>query len=610
MQKSEVVLSILREKSIRNGNFVFDRLYRNLFNADLYIRAYDKIYAKEGNMTPGVDNDTIDGFGYEIIEQLINKLKGERYYPNPVRRTYIPKKNGKMRPLGIPSFADKLVQEVVRQILEAIYEPNFLDTSHGFRKNRSCHTALYQIKTKCRGINWMVEGDITGFFDNIDHEILIKLLKKKISDGRFIELIRRFLNAGYLEFNQVYNSLSGTPQGGVISPILSNIYLHEFDKYMETIKNQYTTNKIRKGHHPYQKLYYKRDRAKEKGDWKLAKEMEKEMRKLPTTNPLDPNYIRVLYTRYADDFVISVTGSKSLAEEIRDKTKTFLEETLKLELNMEKTIITNPRDQRVRFLGYEISKLINNDKIVKNSLGRKVRAVNGSIQLLMPGDVINEKLKPFKKGSKAISCRERQNLSVIQIINEYNAEIRGLYNYYCLATDVSTKLGKFTYYHLDSMIHTIANKEKISYRQVWKKYGVDVPRKQGTGTRKTIGIRYKTKNGVKLLTYHNDSIKKVNSPKLNATDKFTSKYHQIIDRLNAKTCELCGMKSDKSKNFTVHHARNLKDITAKYKKEGTIFPDWLMVMRIKRRKTLVVCDKCHKDIHKVSSQRKGFDLDK
>lgn len=235
MQKAETVLSILKQKSKQDESHRYDRIYRNLFNEDFFLRAYQKIHAKQGNMTPGTDGTTIDGFSRKQISQLIELLKWERYQPKPVRRTYIPKKNGKMRPLGIPAFADKLVQEVVRQILEAIYEPIFSDNSHGFRPNRSCHTALYQIKSTCRGTNWVIEGDITGCFDHIDHEILLKILLKKIDDGRFLELIWKFLKAGYLEFNQKYNSLLGTPQGGIISPILANIYLHEFDKFMEGI---------------------------------------------------------------------------------------------------------------------------------------------------------------------------------------------------------------------------------------------------------------------------------------------------------------------------------------------------------------------------------------
>jgi len=302
MQKADIVLSILSKKSKENKEFIFDRLYRNLFNPDFYITAYGKIYAKEGNMTAGIDGKTIDGFNYDIINDIIEKMKSETYYPIPVRRTYIPKKNGKLRPLGIPSFIDKLVQEVVRQILESIYEPIFLETSHGFRPNKSCHTALYQIKNRYKGTNWVIEGDIKGFFDNIDHDVLISLLGKKITDGRLLELIKRFLKAGYFEFNQVKGSLSGTPQGGIISPILANIYLHELDKYMESLKEQYSTYQNKRKYNPaYSQLEKARHNARRRGDNKTAKEILKQMYTLRSLDPMDPDYIRVKYTRYADD---------------------------------------------------------------------------------------------------------------------------------------------------------------------------------------------------------------------------------------------------------------------------------------------------------------------
>lgn len=159
MQNANTILSMLNQKSQNDEHYVFQRIYRNLYNREFYVNAYARIQSKEGNMTEGVDNRTIDGFKYEMIDTLIEKLKTEQYYPKPVRRTFIPKKNGKTRPLGIPSFEDKLLQEVIRQLLESIYEPIFSDNSHGFRPDRSCHTALCQIKNTMRGANWVIEGE-------------------------------------------------------------------------------------------------------------------------------------------------------------------------------------------------------------------------------------------------------------------------------------------------------------------------------------------------------------------------------------------------------------------------------------------------------------------
>lgn len=245
MQKANVILSMVNQKSKRESNYEFQRIYRYLFNNDFYLKAYAKIYSKEGNMTEGVDGKTIDGFKLDKIENLISQLKEEKYYPKPARRSYIPKKNGKTRPLGIQCFEDKLLQEVVREILEAIYEPVFCDCSHGFRPNRSPHTALIQIKKECKSAAWMIEGDITKCFESIDHEILIKILERKIKDGRFIELIRRFLKAGYFEFNKVQYSYSGTSQGSIVSPILANIYMNEFDIFMKDLIHKYTKGKRR-----------------------------------------------------------------------------------------------------------------------------------------------------------------------------------------------------------------------------------------------------------------------------------------------------------------------------------------------------------------------------
>ena len=609
MQKAEVVLSMLSRKSTDNSDFKFSRIYRNLFNQDFYVLAYNNIYSKEGNMTAGTDEETIDGFNYKMVEEIISQIQDESYRPKPVRRTYIPKKNGKLRPLGIPSFRDKLVQEVIRLILQAIYEPIFLDTSHGFRPERSCHTALSEIKKTCRGTNWVIEGDIKGFFDNIDHDVMLQTLSSKIDDGRFIGLIAKFLKAGYMEFKQLHNSLTGTPQGGLISPILANIYLHEFDRYMANICEQNSiTDTVRKRNPIYCRLNSARFDAKHQGKTELAQEILKLMRTMNSQDPFDKNYIKVKYVRYADDFLILIIGSKELATGIRDDIKDFLYNKLKLELNMDKTLITNLADERVRFLGYEISKTTDNSVITKNTLGVKKRAVKDTIQLLVPADVIRDKLKPFVENEKAVHHNARINLPLLDLINQYNAEIRGLYNYYCLATDVSTKIGKFKYYHYFSLLKTVARKEKCSIAQVLDKHGVDVKLKQGTGTRNILGVSYQTKDGTKILTYFNESLKKVDKPKDGAIangiiDVVIPLRHKIIDRINANKCELCGLESDDKNEFEVHHVRKLKDIKSKYMKRGEHIPNWVLTMSSINRKTLVVCKKCHRDIHAGTSEK-------
>lgn len=211
LRNPESVLKALSEHS-SDSDYKFERLYRNLFNKQFFYAAYQIIYANPGNMTAGTDKRTAEGFTLEQIDNLIVSLRNETYQPCPARRTYIPKKNGKLRPLGIPAFNDKLVQQVVKMILEAIYEGYFEWTSHGFRPNRSCHTALAQIQKQFSGAKWFIEGDIKGFFDNIDHDVLIEILRKRIKDERFLRLIRKFLNAGYAEKWEFHHTYSGTPK--------------------------------------------------------------------------------------------------------------------------------------------------------------------------------------------------------------------------------------------------------------------------------------------------------------------------------------------------------------------------------------------------------------
>lgn len=601
MQNAETILSILSQKSAQKKEYVFDRLYRHLFNPDLYLLAYSNIYGNEGNMTVGIDPETIDGFNIDKVNKTIAQLRLETYQPKPVRRTYIPKKNGKRRPLGIPSFTDKLVQEVVRMLLQAIYEPLFKDTSHGFRPGRSCHTALLQVKTTCKSTSWAIEGDIEGFFDNIDHAKLHEILARKIADGRFLNLIEKFLKAGYMEFRQIHHSLTGTPQGGIVSPILANIYLHELDVYMEALCKRHTTHGTRRKSAVYQAHNIARFQARKNGDYEKAETLLKQMRTLPTQDALDPNYIKVKYCRYADDFIVMIIGSKRLAAAIREEVRDFLA-TLNLVLSQEKTVITNLSDRRIRFLGYEIAKTHENTKLTKTAQGVKKRAANGSIQLLVPGDVIRDKLKPFVRNGKAIHHNARVNAPLLDTLTQYNAEIRGLYNYYCLATDVSTKIGKFRYLHYYSLLKTVARKEKSSITQVLSRYGVDVKLKQQSGTRKRFGVAYQTHQGVKTLTYFDAPLKKQNQPGQGADAQgvmhmVIPQRHRIIDRLNANRCELCGHQSDVKNEFEVHHIRKLKDIKQKYQKRGKPLPHWVLAMVSLNRKTLVVCKSCHRAIH-------------
>lgn len=430
MQNAETVLDVLRERG-RKG-LPCDELYRQMFNKSLYLLAYGRIYSNQGAMTPGACDETADGMSEAKIDQIIAAVRGERYRFAPVRRVYIPKKNGKLRPLGLPSWSDKLVGEVVRLLLEAYYEPQFSGHSHGFRKGRGCHTALRKVQETWTGTVWFIEGDISDCFGSADHEILLGILAEKIHDNRFLRLIRNMLKAGYMEDWQYHDTLSGTPQGGVVSPLLSNIYLHKLDEFVEReLIPQYTRGNSRKVNRAYTRLARRRQDARRRGDRAEARELARQMRNLPYGDPMDPGYRRLRYLRYADDHILGFAGPKAEAEQIKAKLATFLRETLALELNPSKTLITHARTRAARFLGYQITVQHCNTKLTGGC-----RSANGTIALRVPPDVIRAKCAPYRRRGKPWHRPQLQNLHDYDIVRIYGAEYRGIVNYYRLAQDV------------------------------------------------------------------------------------------------------------------------------------------------------------------------------
>jgi group II intron reverse transcriptase/maturase len=300
MQNAETVLSVIRERG--NPGKPLEDIYRQLFNRDLYLSAYANLYDNKGALTPGTTEETVDGMSQAKIEALIDAVRHERFRWTPVRRTYIPKKNGKQRPLGLPTWSDKLLQEVMRQLLEAYYEPQFSDASHGFRPDRGCHTALSRIQFIAKGTKWFIEGDISQCFDKLDHSVLLSILKENIHDNRFLRLVEQLLTAGYLEDWKWNATYSGAPQGGVLSPLLSNIYLDRLDRFVETVLiPEYTRGESRQRSAAYRHLAYLGSQARKKGQRAQAKELRKRMRQLPSGDPDDPTYRRLWYVRYADD---------------------------------------------------------------------------------------------------------------------------------------------------------------------------------------------------------------------------------------------------------------------------------------------------------------------
>jgi group II intron reverse transcriptase/maturase len=418
MQSAETVLGILRDRGRRG--LPCNEMFRQLFNPQMYLTAYGRLYSNHGAMTPGVDGETADGMSLAKIERVIDALRHERFRFKPAKRIYIPKKNGKQRPLGLPPWSDKLVGEVIRLLLEAYYEPRFSDRSHGFRPGKGCHTALSEVADLWTGTAWFIEGDISDCFGSLDHEVMLSTLAERIHDSRFLRLIKQMLQAGYLE-DWVWNAtLSGAPQGGVVSPILSNIYLDRLDKFIETVLIPRYTQGVSRATNPvYARVRMAAVRAQRRGFTTAARELRKQLRGTPSKDPQDPGYRRLRYCRYADDTLLGFAGPKAEAEEIKQRLAQFLRDDLKLELNPDKTLITQARTRAASFLGYEIT--------VQHSATRP--SVNGSVALRVPRQVIKAKCAPYLKHGKPERRTELLNRDDLTIISTYGAEYRGLVQY-------------------------------------------------------------------------------------------------------------------------------------------------------------------------------------
>lgn len=605
-------LDVIRNAS-QKGKMITD-CYRLMYNKELWIKAYAKLYPNAGNLTKGTTDETIDGFSLQKIDDIIEQLKTGTFRFAPVRRVYIPKSNGKKRPLGVPNFKDKMVQEVMRMILENVYEPMFSDNSHGFREGRSCHTALSQIKNTWKGLTWCIEGDIKGFFDHIDHSVLINLISKKIHDHRFLLLIHNALTCGVMENWTYHKTYSGTPQGGIISPLLANIYLHEFDMFMEKQMEKFDKGKIRVRNVEYTKirskintLSRKVERLDERNGHQLwdgreeiivsIQELKTKQIGIPSIDPMDKNYQRMKYVRYADDFVIGIAGSKQSALYIKEMIKTFLEKELHLDLSVEKTLITH-LEHPIPFLGYEFHTW--NEVKVKRVMYKnqkhplKKRTLSGAIKLEIPEKKIKECAITNGYGNldtfKIIHRAKVINNSELEILYTYNAELRGIANYYKLANNYH-HLDKLFYLAESSYIKTIANKRRSTSMKVASSMRTH---KQGV-----LCLVRKDKHGndklhqfVKLkdMPKHKGAIK-ADSPDIDIfvnTMKYSGRT-EFEQRLLANRCEACGTTEGQ---MEVHHVRKLKDIK---NKRNLTYLDKVMIQR--NRKTLVLCYKCHHDHH-------------
>lgn len=594
MKPTTEILERIRKSSADHNDGVFTRLYRYLLRDDVYKIAYKNLYANQGAATKGTDNDTADGFSQEYIDRIIMELSSGTYEPKPVRRTYREKKNGKLRPLGIPSFKDKIVQDIIRMYLEAIYEPIFSDRSHGFRPGRSCHTALTQITKGFNGIKWFIEGDIKGCFDNIDHDILLSILTRKIKDSKFINLIRKILKAGYMEEWKYHATYSGTPQGGILSPILANIYLNELDMKIDEIKKTFDKPAKRSSTHEYSAKKWQIEKVAKaiktctNADEKAlliseSKKLKKELCRIPAKDQSDK---KIVYVRYADDFLIGVNGTKEECQQIKSLLKEYLTEHLKLELSDEKTKITHSSDC-ARFLSYDV-RVRRNNQLKKRSDGVIQRTLNLSVELLVP---LKEKIERFMLDNKIVIIDKdgkfkpmHRNALVnntdLEIVDNYNAQTRGICNYYSMASNFG-RLDYFVYLMEYSCLKTLARKHQRSIGQMIDKYRYG----------KTWAIAYETKSGKRYMPIvrFTDMRAKRKSRYSQDIDKIVNPHYgfnELDKRISAKKCELCGAENIA---FEIHHINKLKNLKGKEM--------WEKVMISRKRKTLVVCKKCHYKIH-------------
>lgn len=463
----------------------------NLMKCDvLWGAALSRVARNKGAQTPGVDGLIFKDFSAERMASLKARVFEGTYRPQPVSRVHIPKANGKTRPLGIPTVEDRLVQEVVRHILERIYEPVFSEHSHGFRPGRSCHTALDYVQAVWTGTKWFVDVDVVGFFDNIDHDILLGLLRKKIDDEKFIDLIRRTLKAGFVEDWKLKPTYSGAPQGGVVSPLLANIYLHELDQFMAVMRARFDKGKQRAVPAEYWRLtariqhrwkWIHRLKAKGQGDdpkvaiyMRDIEEAREKRDAMPARDPFDPDFRRLRYCRYADDFLIGIIGSKQDAREVMAQIREFLAMHLKLEMSAEKSKIVKATTG-ARFLGYDVVAYTAPRTLKMTRGGRtyKARSSSDLIQLQLPWEKVAKFCAAKEYGDWAtLKARARPalvNCTDAEIVMTFNAELRGFGTYYALATDVKKKLNKLSYIWSTSFGRTMAAKHKRSVTKIFNR---------------------------------------------------------------------------------------------------------------------------------------------
>jgi group II intron reverse transcriptase/maturase len=558
----------IKELCVENKQFIVtDKLYKILYDKELYYAAYNKLKSKPGNMTPGIVPTTLDGLSIEVVEEIIQSLKDNTFKFQPGRRVLIPKASGGERPLTIAPPRDKLVQECIRMILEAIYEPSFDNNSHGFRPNRSCHSALRALRQRFVMAKWFIEGDISKCFDTIDHEKLMSILAERIKDQRFLNLIQKALKAGYMEFRKYSHSIAGTPQGSIVSPILANIYLDKLDTYIAKLKEDFDIGVKATINPAYRTISRRKERAKSMEE-KLR--LHKELLKTSSKLDIDPNFKKLEYIRYADDWIIGIRGSKEDCEKLMEKIRNFLKNELNLELSETKTKITNANQEIAEFLSVRIRRsnhITFSNK--KNVLTRNVR----NLRLTAPIDRVTKKLtvNGFMMNNSPHPKFVWMQESKDAIILLYNSVYRGIIEYYRFADNFNNLSSKIHYILKNSCARLLSAKFKTKTQGgIYTKFGKNLKGADKHGFVKiSLGIN---------------------------TAAFNVKTDDVLLRLQAKgisktsleglTCSKCNSEY----RVEMHHIRMMKDLNPKSNEIDKI-------MARKNRKQIPLCRKCHMEYH-------------
>lgn len=578
MEQSKLVerLEGYRRRNNADHCYVNDDLYRLFYNKDLYIMAYNSVKSNDGAETSGSDGTSLHGFCEEWIAELIASMRDESYLPQPNRTTMIPKSNGKLRKLSFPNGKDKLVQEAVRIIMECIYEPTFSNLSHGFRPKRSTQSAIAEVET-WRGSIWFIEGDISACFDEIDHRTLETILHERINDERFIRLINKILKAGYFDMRHIYHGTkTGNAQGSCCSPILCNIYLDKLDRFMENIIEMGTTGDYRKQNPDYAKARYLYKKAISNGsDPKTIKHLKYEMENLPSKDSYDPNFRRVKYVRYADDFLIGLIAPKAYAVDLKQKIKEFLKNELCLRLSNEKTKITHAADNDVTFLGYIIRKgAVKHGKFQTNPFDSTIRIymnTNGILKKLRENGMCTGNGYPigitrlFRESPKEIIKYGNQ------VLRGLLTQQRGCINFY--------EGWRIQYIVKFSIAKTLARKFDISIKKVFARYS------------KAIMINYTNAKGkacsVSLALYKSFPRQKNFFAKIKLAVKsflFLPKF-SLMDPL-AHACYICG---NQRSHVSMYHRKTKKMLYKPYSSIVTVMLD------INRRQ-IALCTHCFANV--------------